>query len=205
MPTPIYYQTTVIELLHKPMLRRVTKMKEESPYKPETIDLSLNSWHAWPVPSHEDRFELIELNVRAREFLNLDVREDQRGLVASVAESYSDALFPPADYENGAPLPWIRGVLRNSEPAAFIMCADPTEQQKDPWLWRLLVDKSHQRCGIGKFAVMSVFARYREMGCARVLVCWAPTEGNAGIFYKKIGFVETGEKMGEEIVAEFKL
>jgi hypothetical protein len=29
-------------------------------------------------------------------------------------------------------------------------------------------------------------------------------EGNAGDFYKKIGFIETGEKMGEEIVAEFR-
>jgi len=156
------------------------------------------------VPSHQDDLELIELNERAREFLLLEVNENQKNLVASVAQSFSDALFPPSDYENGAPLPWIRGVLRNSKPAAFIMCADPTEQQKDPWLWRLLVDKSHQGYGIGKFAVDSVLARYRELGCARVLVCWAPTKGNAGDFYKKIGFVETGEKMGEEIIAEFK-
>ena len=156
------------------------------------------------MPSNEDELQLIELNERAREFLNLDVREDQRGLVASVAQSFADALFPPADYEHGAPLPWIRGVLRNSEPVAFIMCADPTEQQKDPWLWRLLVDKSHQGRGIGKFAVESVLTRYREMGCARVLVCWAPVDGNAGDFYKKIGFIETGEKMGDEIVAEFR-
>lgn len=159
----------------------------------------------WEVPSAENSLELIELNARAREFLLLEVNENQRKLVASVAQSFADALFPPDDYEYGPPLPWIRGVLRNSEPVAFIMCADPTEQQKDAWLWRLLVDKSHQRCGIGKFAVKSVLARYREMGCSRVLVCWAPTEGNAGDFYKKIGFVETGEKMSEEIVAEFKL
>jgi len=156
------------------------------------------------VPSHEDGFELIELNVRAREFLNLDVREDQRGLVASVAQSYSDALFPPED-PNGPPLVWIRGVLRNSQPAGFVMCADQTEQQKDPWLWRLLVDKSHQGVGVGTFALTSVIKRYRELGMQRVLTSWHPGEGNAGDFYKKIGFVETGEKIGEEIVAEFKL
>jgi diamine N-acetyltransferase len=156
------------------------------------------------LPSADDNLELIELTHHAREFLLLDVHEHQRNLVASVAQSFADAIFPP-NFENGAPLPWIRGVVRNSKPAAFIMCADPTEQQKDPWLWRLLVDKSHQGHGIGKFAVESVLARYREMGCSRVLVCWAPTEGNAGDFYRKIGFVETGGKMGEEIVAEFKL
>lgn len=157
------------------------------------------------MPSADNDFELIELTHRAREFLLLKVHEGQEHLVASVAQSFADALFPPADYEYGAPHPWIRGVLRNSEPVAFIMCADPTEQQKDPWLWRLLVDKAHQGRGIGKFAVNIVLARYREMGCDRVLVCWTPIEGNAGDFYKKLGFVETGEKIGEELVAEFRL
>ena len=156
------------------------------------------------MPSHEDEFELIELTVRAREFLNLDVREDQRGLVASVAQSYADALFPPED-TNGPPLVWIRGVLRNSQPAGFVMCADQTEQQKDPWLWRLLVDKSHQGVGVGTFALTAVIQRYRELGMQRVLTAWHPGPGNAGDFYKKFGFVETGEKIDDEIVAELKL
>ena len=155
------------------------------------------------MPSSKDEFELIELTVRAREFLRLDVSEDQRRLVASVAESYADALFPPED-PNGPPLVWIRGVLRNSEPAGFIMCADQTEQQKDPWLWRLLVDKSHQGFGVGTFAVTSVIERYRELGMQRILTAWHPSEGNAGDFYKKFGFIETGEKIDDEIVAEFR-
>ena len=155
------------------------------------------------MPSREDELELIELNERAREFLRLDVSEDQRRLVASVAESYADALFPPED-PNGPPLVWIRGVLRNSEPAGFIMCADQTERQKDPWLWRLLVDKSHQGFGVGTFAVTSVIERYRELGMQRILTAWHPSEGNAGDFYKKFGFIETGEKIDDEIVAEFR-
>ena len=154
--------------------------------------------------SHDNEFELIELDVRAREFLLLDVHENQKNLVASVAQSFADALFPPED-PNGPPLVWIRGVLRNSQPAGFVLCADQTEQQKDPWLWRLLVDKSHQGVGVGTFALTAVIERYRELGMQRVLTAWHPGEGNAGDFYKKIGFVETGEKMGEEIVAEFKL
>lgn len=149
-----------------------------------------------------NKLELIELDKKAREFLRLEVAESQTGLVSTVAESYADALFPP-DYDNGPPLPWIRGVLRDSIPAGFVMCADPTEQQKDAWLWRLLVDKSHQGFGVGRFAVEAVLERYREMGCAKVLVCWAPKEGNASLFYKKLGFRETGEILDGEIVAEF--
>jgi diamine N-acetyltransferase len=155
------------------------------------------------VPPHEDGFELIELNKRAREFLLLDVNENQQNLVASVAQSFSDALFPPED-PNGPPLVWIRGVLRNSQPAGFIMCADQTEQQKDPWLWRLLVDKSHQGFGVGTFAVTSVIERYRELGMQRLLTAWHPSEGNAGDFYKRFGFIETGEKIDQEVVAEFR-
>ncbi len=151
-----------------------------------------------------NNLELISLEKRARDFLDLDVREDQRGLVATVAQSYSDALFPPED-PNGPPLVWIRGVLRNSQPAAFIMCADQTEEQRDPWLWRLLVDKSHQGFGVGTFALTAVIDRYRELGMRRILTAWHPGEGNAGDFYKKFGFIETGEKIDEETVAELKL
>jgi diamine N-acetyltransferase len=156
------------------------------------------------VSSHDNEFELIELKERAREFLLLDVNENQKNLVASVAQSFADALFPPED-PNGPPLVWIRGVLRNSQPAGFVMCADQTQQQKDPWLWRLLVDKSHQGLGVGTFALTAVIERYRELGMHRVLTAWHPGEGNAGDFYKRFGFVETGEKIDEEIVAEFKL
>jgi hypothetical protein len=90
----------------------------------------------------QNELELIEINDLAREFLLLDVADNQRGLVASLAQSYADALFPPK-YETGIPKPWIRGVLRNGAPAAFLMCAEPTPEQVDTWIWRLLVDESH--------------------------------------------------------------
>ena len=156
------------------------------------------------MASLNNQFELIELTHRAREFLLLEVHESQKNLVASVAQSYSDALFPPED-PNGPPLVWIRGVLRASVPAGFVMCADQTEQQKDPWLWRLLVDKSHQGVGVGTFALNAVIERYRKLDMQRVLTAWHPGKGNAGDFYKKFGFIETGEKIDEEIVAELKL
>jgi diamine N-acetyltransferase len=149
-----------------------------------------------------NNLELIELHERAREFLLLEVHDSQASLVSTVAQSYSDALFPPEDV-NGPPLVWMRGILRNSIPAGFVMCADPTEQQKDPWLWRLLVDKSHQGFGVGSFAVQEVIARYRQMECSKILTCWVPGEGSAANFYRRLGFRETGEILDGEMVAEF--
>lgn len=59
--------------------------------------------------------------------------------------------------------------------------------------------------GVGKFAVETAIKRYREMGCQRVLVAWVPSDGNASMFYKKLGFSETGDLIDGEIIAEFAL
>jgi diamine N-acetyltransferase len=65
--------------------------------------------------------------------------------------------------------------------------------------------KSHQGFGVGTFALNAVIERYRELGMQRVLTAWHPGDGNAGDFYKKFGFIPTGEIIDDEIVAELKL
>ena len=148
--------------------------------------------------------ELIELDGRAREFLLLEVAEHQKGNVASMAESFADALLPPQDgWEDSNT--WIRGVTRGGVPAGFIMCPDAPDDEKDPWIWRLLVDREHQGFGVGKFAVECALARYRSLGCNQVLTAWQPGSADASGFYKKLGFVETGEMLDDEVVAALKL
>jgi GNAT superfamily N-acetyltransferase len=148
--------------------------------------------------------ELVELTGRAREFLSLEVAENQKRNVASMAESYADALFPPQDgWENSTT--WIRGVTRAGTPAGFIMCSDAPDDEKDPWIWRLLVDREHQGFGVGKFAVECAIARYRSLGVRQLLTAWHPGPNDASGFYKMLGFVETGEMLEGEVVAALKL
>lgn len=148
--------------------------------------------------------ELVELTGRAREFLLLEVSDNQRNNVATMAESYADALFPPQDgYENSTT--WIRGVTRGGVPAGFIMCSDSPDGEKDPWIWRLLVDREHQGRGVGTFAVEHAISRYRSLGCKQVITAWYPGPTDASGFYKKLGFLETGEILDGEIVAALKL
>lgn len=148
--------------------------------------------------------ELIELDGRAREFLLLEVSENQKGNVASMAESFADALFPPQDgWEDSTT--WIRGVTRGGVPAGFIMCAEVPDDEKDPWIWRLLVDREHQGFGVGKFAVERALERYRALGCSQIMTAWLPGPADASGFYKKLGFVETGEMLDDEVVAALKL
>jgi diamine N-acetyltransferase len=136
--------------------------------------------------------------------LLLEVAENQRSNVATMAESFADALFPPQDgYENSTI--WIRGVTRGAVPAGFIMCSDSPNGVKDPWIWRLLVDREHQGQGVGTFAVQHALNRYRSLGCRQVVTAWHPGPADASGFYKRLGFVETGEILEGEIVAALKL
>jgi diamine N-acetyltransferase len=136
--------------------------------------------------------------------LALEIADHQRGLVATMAESFTDALFPPEDGWDGSET-WIRGVTRNGVAAGFIMCSDPPDSKKDPWVWRLLVDRNHQGFGVGTFAVKASLERYRALGYKRVFTCWSAAPGNASGFYAKLGFRETGDFLDDEIVAVVEL
>lgn len=148
--------------------------------------------------------ELVELTGRAREFLSLEVSEVQSRYVASMAENFADALFPPDDgWEDSTT--WIRGVTRGGVPAGFIMCSDSPDDEKDPWIWRLLVDRQHQGYGVGKYAVECAISRYRSLGSKQLITAWHPGPEDASGFYKKLGFVETGEKLDDEVIAALQL
>lgn len=146
---------------------------------------------------------LVELTHSARRYLQLQVKPEQHHLVASMGESYADALFPGTDSQGGAVVPWLRGIERDGEPVGFLMCAEPTATAADPWIWRLLIDARFQGQGLGAQAVKQVLARYRALGCARVMVSWVQSELAPGPFYERLGFVPTGAIESNEIVAAY--
>jgi ribosomal protein S18 acetylase RimI-like enzyme len=93
---------------------------------------------------------LVELSERPRTYGRLSVFPTQEGRVATVWESYADALLPEADDGGGRLVPWFRGIEADGEPAGFVMCSEPTPTSPLPFLWRLLVDRRHQGRGIGE-------------------------------------------------------
>ncbi|HRE01785.1 MAG TPA: GNAT family N-acetyltransferase, partial [Ilumatobacteraceae bacterium] len=86
-----------------------------------------------------------------------------------------------------------------------VMLSMPTATQDDPYLWRLLVDRLHQRRGIGTAVLDLLVAMCRERGDSTLLVSWAPGRGSPEPMYLAYGFVPTGEIEGDEIVAAFPL
>ena len=80
-------------------------------------------------------------------------------------ESFADALVP--EIVDGAPVvPWMRGVEADGELAGFVMLAEVTDAHPEPYLWRLFVDRRHQRRGIGDRVLALVVERLRAEGHA---------------------------------------
>ena len=160
-------------------------------------------WEAWTTrtttPPTDVR--LVEIDhTNARSIEKLATHKSQERFVATVVESYGDASFPRP--ENGHPgVPWMRGVEADGEYVGFVMLALSTEHQAEPYLWRLLVDRRHQRRGIGRRVLDLVVDACRERGDKTLMVSWVDGKGSPRPLYERYGFVPTGEIDDGEVVA----
>jgi RimJ/RimL family protein N-acetyltransferase len=163
---------------------------------------------AWVARDLRPPFEvrLVEItHESAHHVAELRVHHSQERLVASVAASFADALFPGTDDAGGAVVPWYRAVEADGELAGFVMVAEATATSPEPHLWRLLVDRRHQGRGIGRRIVEQVVDRFRTAGHTGLLVSWVPGPGSPERFYRRLGFEPTGDVDDGEIVARLPL
>ncbi|TAG47047.1 MAG: GNAT family N-acetyltransferase [Betaproteobacteria bacterium] len=109
-----------------------------------------------------------------------------------------------------------RAIYADEQPVGFIMLYDPTldpalaakdEAKTDAIdVWRLMVDFKEQGHGYGSAAMYEAW-RYaiNRPGIKRVRLSYVPTEGNPSPAYKALGYTETGEKDGTEIIMEISI
>jgi|GEM_PF-6096511 len=76
-----------------------------------------------------------------------------------------------------------------------------TEAHREPYLWRLLIDRMHQRRGIGRQVLDLLVEECRAWGDQSLMVSWADGPGSPRPFYEAYGFVPTGDIVDEEIEA----
>ena len=135
-----------------------------------------------------------------RAVCKLSTHWTQRELVAPMEGSFADALVP--EIYNGHPMvPWMRAVYADDELVAFVMLGLVTPGMDEPYLWRLLVDRLHQRRGIGRRVLDLVVEECKARGASTLTTSWNPRRGTPAPFYRRYGFVETGEVEDEEVVA----
>ncbi|MER7816438.1 GNAT family N-acetyltransferase [Streptomyces sp. NPDC096153] len=132
----------------------------------------------------------------------LRVRGDQKQFVASVSKSLKEAAKTPEAR------PWFRAVYRDDEPVGFVMLAwrPPGGPYRGRhFLWRFLVDKRHQRRGVGREALAQIAALVRADGGTELLTSYEPGDGEPWPFYRKLGFEPTGDIDDGEIVLRLTL
>ena len=93
----------------------------------------------------------------------------------------------------------MRGIVANGEPVGFVMLAAVTPAHPDPYLWRLLIDRKHQRRGVGDATLRQLIQHLRSEGCTRLLTSWVEGPGGPAPFYTRLGFSPTGRVIDGEV------
>lgn len=134
----------------------------------------------------------------------LSTHHTQEAFVAPMLWSYADALFPEV-VEGASVIPWMRAVEADGVLAAFVMVALEMEGHPEPYLWRLLVDRLHQRRGLGRRIMELLIADCRGRGARGILTSWEEGPGSPRPFYEGLGFVPTGKIVDGETEARLDL
>lgn len=147
------------------------------------------------------------------DILKLKVSKEQQGYVAGNDVSLIEAYISKT--ENGQIFPF--GIYKDDVPVGFLMIGFGTDSSWDDApaiaqnnydLRRLMIDIKYQGRGYGKEALNLALEFIRTFPCGRAEYCWLsyePENKVARDLYRSFGFVETGEKDGEELIAVLKL
>jgi diamine N-acetyltransferase len=133
----------------------------------------------------------------------LAVLPEQRGFVATNAESLAQALFSEEA--------WYRAIYAGDTPAGFVMLYDESLRSSPPpapqvAVWRFMIDAQFQRQGIGTAAMRAIIAHVRKKGVFDTLeLSYVPGPGSPEPFYRRAGFVPTGRVDEGEVVLEMRL
>lgn len=147
------------------------------------------------------------------EILKLEVFDNQKSFVAPNNISIIEAYL--AIVENGHVFTF--GIYNDDAPVGFLMIgfdvnsddADAPKIARGNYnIWRFMIDKKFQGKGFGKKAMNLALEFVKTFPCVTAKYCWLSYESDNDIarqLYQTVGFVESDEKDGEEIVAILKL
>jgi len=160
-------------------------------------------WEAWcDRPRHRpNQVDLVPVTAdNSRTVRELVTHKSQERFASTMLGNFEEALVPPM--ENGATVvPWYRAIEADGEIAGFIMATEVTEAHATPYLWRLLIDRMHQRRGIGSAALDQFEDRCRRQGATEVEVSWREGPGSPAPVYLDRGYDPTGKVEEGEIFA----
>lgn len=124
-------------------------------------------------------------------------RDDQRGFVAALA-----ARYLLLSMRGGA---WTSlGIAADDHIVGHVMWAYDDEGGAY-WIGGMVVDAAEQGRGVGGPAVRALIRMLSQRpGCTRICLTYHPDNTTAARLYARLGFVPTGEREDEEIVAALR-
>ena len=95
--------------------------------------------------------------------------------------------------------PWYRAIYAGDVLVGFVMISwnvvpDPPVIIGPWFLWKLLIDTSHQRKGYGQTAVRLIADMVRAEGGTELFTSYVEGEGEPWPFYQRLGFRKNGER-----------
>ncbi|HEX5706371.1 MAG TPA: GNAT family N-acetyltransferase [Pyrinomonadaceae bacterium] len=117
--------------------------------------------------------------------VKLDVRDDQRGFVATNVFSIAQSKVEPTYI--------TKVVYDGDEMVGFVMYGFEPDDGRH-YLGRLMIDKRHQGKGYGRAATVEVIERLRREPECREVFLWVNVKNEgARKLYESLGFEGTGE------------
>ena len=120
------------------------------------------------------------------DFIRLSLHDDQLGYVASKVATIAEAKFEP-HYQ-------LRGIYAAEQPVGMLAYCHETEPEDLElfWIFRLMIDKNHQRKGFAKSAIKLAIDEIRKLGGKRIRTMHKPQNVAAPALYAKLGFQNIG-------------
>jgi diamine N-acetyltransferase len=140
-----------------------------------------------------------------RSLSNLQVGESQKDFVAPNVYSIAQAQFG-IDYQGHWDLQPF-GIFDGDEAIGFLMIGYNFEHPSyQAFIIRLMVGETFQGKGFGRFGMEKMLEIFRaEARIQKVVISYEPENTVARKLYASCGFVETGEMVGQEVVAVLNL
>jgi diamine N-acetyltransferase len=143
-----------------------------------------------------------------RKLASLKVREDQKGFVAPNVSSIAEAQFgydEPDGSGHWDMYPF--GIYDGDTPVGFFMYGyNFSNREFEAFIIRLMVDENYQGKGYGRFGMEQMLEIFcRDDRIHSVGISYEPENEVARKLYASLGFAETGEIYGGEIIAVYKI
>lgn len=124
----------------------------------------------------------------------------QQRLVQPLTRTFRDLAFPPL-LDGARATPVLRGVLADGERVGTLLWSDTSADQPEVYLWRLIIDRMHQRRRIGSAVMQQLQHLLLAEGQRSMLVSYLQGPGSPERFYAGLGFTPTGVMRGPEVEA----